>query len=228
MIERLLPWAVVGFVIVFLGIGLFAPRVWEPSDEVDHLEALNLSQAEQASLLLLARRQLEAVLDGESPIAVDYSEFPENLIQHAACFVSLYKGEKLRGCMIDAFVPHEPLVQNLLRNAVLAATEDERFAPVTLDELQDIRIEISVLGPLQAVRFDSADELLTKLSPGADGVVLTTSSGQSAYLPWVWEVFPDPEVLLTQLCEKQSASADCWRTQPLPKVELFRVFRFAG
>ena len=115
MIERLLPWAVVGFVIVFLGIGLFAPRVWEPSDEVDHLEALNLSQAEQTSLLLLARRQLEAVLDGESPIAVDYSEFPENLIQHAACFVSLYKGEKLRGCMIDAFVPHEPLVQNLLK-----------------------------------------------------------------------------------------------------------------
>ena len=52
MIERLLPWVVVGFVIGFLGIGLFAPRVWEPSDEVDHLEALDLSQAEQTLLLL--------------------------------------------------------------------------------------------------------------------------------------------------------------------------------
>ena len=227
MIERLLTWAVVGFVIGFLGIGLFAPRVWEPSDEVDHLEALDLSQAEQTLLLLLARRQLEAVLDGGSAIVIDYSQFPENLMQHVACFVSLYKGETLCGCMIDAFTPHEPLVQNVLRNAVLAATGDERFSPVEAGELERVRIEISVLGPLQAASFDSADELLAKFSPGVDGVVLTTSTGQSAFLPWVWQRFPDPEQFLAQLCEKQGAEADCWRTTPLPKVDIFRVTDFS-
>jgi len=227
MIERLLPWAVVGFAIVFLDIGLFAPRVREPNDEVDHLEALNLSQAEQTFLLLLARRQLEAVLEGGSAIIINCSQFPENLMQHAACFVSLYKGEKLRGCMIDAFVPHEPLVQNVLRNAVLAAMSDERFSPVEAGELERVWIEISVLGPLQAVSFDSADELLARLSPGVDGVVLTTSTGQSAFLPWVWERFPDPEQFLAQLCEKQGAPADCWQTTPLPGVELFLVTCFS-
>jgi len=227
MIERLLPWVVVGFVIGFLGIGLFAPRVWEPSDEVDHLEALDLSQAEQTFLLLLARRHLEAVLSGESPIVVDASHVSERLNQHVACFVSLYKGEKLCGCMIDAFTPHEPLVQNVLRNAVLAATGDERFSPVEACELERVRIEISVLGPLQAASYDSADELLAKFSPGVDGVVLTTSTGQSAFLPWVWEQFPDPEQFLAQLCEKQGAEADCWRTTPLPKVDIFRVTDFS-
>lgn len=227
MIERLLPWAVVGFVIVFLGIGLFARRVWEPNDEVDHLEALNLSQPEQTLLLRLARRQLEAVLDGGSQIVIDSSLFTENLAQHAACFVSLYKGETLRGCMIDAFAPHEPLVQNVLRNAVLAATGDERFPSVEAGELEHVRIEISVLGPLQALSFDSADELLAKFSPGVDGVVLTTSAGQSAFLPWVWGQFPDPEQLLAQLCKKHGAPVGCWQTEPFPTVEIFRVTRFS-
>jgi len=227
MVERILPWVVVGFVIAFLGIGLFARCVWEPYGEVDHLGSLNLSQGEQTLLLLLARRQLEAVLDGGFPIVIDCSQLPENLTQQAACFVSLYEGETLRGCMIDAFVSHEPLVQNVLRNAVLAATGDERFPSVEAGELEAIRIEISVLGPLQAVSFDSADELLTKFSPGVDGVVLTTSTGESAFLPWVWQRSPDPEQFLAQLCEKQGAPADCWQTTPLPGVQLFPVICFS-
>jgi len=186
-----------------------------------------LSEAEQTLLLQVARRQLEAVLSGESPMVVDSSQVSERLNQHAACFVSLFKDDTLRGCMIDDFRPHEPLVQNVLRNVVLAATGDDRFPPVTADELEAIRIEISVLGALQELSCESSQELSEKLSPGVDGVILTTPSGQSVYLPWVWEIYPEPDVFLSRLCEKQSAPADCWQTKPLPKVELFRVSSFS-
>ena len=167
------------------------------------------------------------MLGGAAPIDVDASQVAERLNRHAACFVSLSEGEVLRGCMIDTFAPHEPLVRNVLRNAVLAATGDGRFPPVAVDELATIGIEISVLGPLQQARYDSADELLTKLSPGVDGVVLTTATGQSAYQPWGWVRFPDPGQLLARLCEKQGAQADCWESEPFPTVEIFRAIRFS-
>ena len=227
MVERLLMGTIVGFVIVFFFIGLLLVQEQPPVAGPISFEPMALSEAEQALLLQLARSQLERLLDGEPSIKVDLTEFSETLRREASCFVSLFEDDALRGCMIDDFQPHEPLVQNVLRNAVLAATGDERFPPVEAGELERVRIEISVLGPLQAASFDSADELLAKFSPGVDGVVLATSTGQSAFLPWVWQRFPDPEQFLAQLCEKQGAEADCWRTTPLPKVDIFRVTDFS-
>lgn len=227
MIEHLQVGTIIVLVTVFVALGLLLVSEQEPVSRSMPFQPVELSEAEQTLLLQLARWELKAVLNGQTRPAVDPDSLPPRLTQEGTCFVSLYKGEKLRGCMIDDFQPHEPLVQNVLRNTVLAATGDDRFPPVTADELPDIRIEISVLGALQELSFDSADELLVKLSPGVDGVVLTTPSGQSVYLPWVWELFPDPDVFLTQLCKKQSAPADCWQTKPLPKVELFRVSSFS-
>ena len=202
MIGHLQVGVIIVSVTVFVVLGLLLIIEQAPVTNSMPFQPVELSEAEQTLLLQLARLELEAVLNGQPRPVVEPDSLPPRLTQEGSCFVSLYDDDRLRGCMIDDFQPHEPLVQNVLRNTVLAATGDERFASVTADELPDIRIEISVLGALQELSCESSQELLEKLSPGGDGVVLTTSTGQSVYLPWVWEIFPEPEVFLAQLCEK--------------------------
>jgi len=227
MSERLLIWAIFGFVAILFLVGLLFTWVRVPDSGPIPVEPLALSEEEQTLLLELARWQLEEVLAGRPAITVDPGELPENLKREAACFVSLINDESLRGCMIDAFRPHEPLYQNVLRNAVLAATGDERFPPVSANELPSIRIQISVITPPQPLVFHDPEDLLAKLTPGVDGVILTTATGLSTYLPMVWDQFPDPEVFLSRLCEKQGAAADCWRAKPPPQVEIYHAIGFS-
>lgn len=217
---------VAAVVAILLVAGLLLTWRRVPASEPLSLEPVALSEMEQTFLLRLARRQLEAVLAGEPEISVEATGLSANLKREGACFVTLYKNGALRGCIIDTFYPHEPLYRNVLRNVLLAATADERFPPVTLDELEAIRIEISVLNTLRALSFAGSEDLVKKLTPGKDGVVLTTSSGRSTYLPQVWEVFPDPAEFLSRLCEKQGAAADCWKSNPRPQVETYRVLHF--
>ena len=185
-----------------------------------------LSLDEQRLIIRLAHRQLEAVLAGKAEIEVDQGELSPALMREAACVVTLTKGGALRGCIIDNFIPHEPLYKNVLRNVVLAATNDPRFLPVSMDEIDAIRIEISVLDAPRPLLFDSPDDLLAKLNPGKDGVILKTCYGLSTYLPQVWEALPDPAVFLSNLCEKQGAPADYWRSDPSVQVEIYHVFHF--
>ena len=185
-----------------------------------------LSLDEQRVIIRLAHRQLEEVLAGKGEVEVERTDLSPALMREAACFVTLTKGGVLRGCIIDNFIPHEPLYKNVLRNVVLAATKDPRFLPVNMDELDAIRIEISVLDAPRPLLFDSPDDLLAKLNPGKDGVILKTCYGLSTYLPQVWEALPDPAVFLSNLCEKQGAPADCWRSDPSVQVEIYHVFHF--
>jgi len=210
----------ISLLVVVIATGIFAVRMNRKSVDAP------LSLDEQRLIIRLAHRQLEAILAGKGEAAVDQGELSPALMREAACFVTLTKEGALRGCIIDNFIPHEPLYKNVMRNVVLAATEDPRFLPVSMDEIDAIRIEISVLDAPQPLLFDSPDDLLAKLNPGKDGVILKTNHGLSTYLPQVWEALPDPAVFLSRLCEKQGAPADCWRSDPSVQVEIYHVFHF--
>jgi len=226
MRELLLGAMVIGLAAILLTCGLLLNHEKAPAAGTNTLKPLSLFESEQVYLLQLARQQLEAVLAGEPGIVVDAAAVSVNLRREAACFVTLYEDGILRGCMIDAFYPHESLYRNVRRNAVLAATGDERFSPVTIGELDAIRIEISVLDVPQVLKFEGPDDLLEKLHPGADGVILTTEAALSTYLPHIWEAYPDPAKFLSHLCEKQGAAADCWKRNPLPQIEIYHVLHF--
>jgi AmmeMemoRadiSam system protein A len=185
-----------------------------------------LNATEQAELLGLAREQLVAVANGDGMIEVDESALSPRLLESRSAFVSLFADAGLRGCMIDSFEAHEPLYRNVLRNTILAATEDERFPVVTPEEVGDIRIAISLLTPPEELGFADPDELIAKLEPGLDGVILTVGDATSAYLPDVWETFPDPADFLSRLSEKAGLSPDRWREVPYPTIKTYRVFRF--
>ena len=122
-------------------------------------------------LLELARKSIAAaVAGGEAP--KDGADVAEKLRAERACFVTLRKHGELRGC-IGSIFPHEPLCQAVIRSAKAAATEDPRFPPVTAKEAGELRVEISVLTVPKRLEFSSPQDLLAKLRPGIDGVVLS-------------------------------------------------------
>ncbi len=186
-----------------------------------------LSMQARTALLTLARQQLVAITSGAGPITVDPQGLPPELRYDAACFVTLTEDGVLRGCMLDSFTAHEPLYANVLRNVILAARDDPRFAPVARDEVPTIRIELSVLSAPTPLSFRDPQDLLRRLTPGQDGVILKTRWGFSTYLPQIWETFPDPASFLSHLCEKQGVPADTWKTDPTITVEIYRVTHFS-
>jgi len=188
---------------------------------------VELTSDEKAFLLDLARRTLHAHLTEESPPEVEKASLGSRLTVEAACFVTLTEDGSLRGCILDSFVPHEPIYRNVMRNVILAATGDPRFAAVDSAELDQLTIEVSVLGRPYPISVDDPDELVEALRPGVDGVILTTAHGSSTYLPQVWEQIPDPEEFLSELCRKHGAPGDCWRTDELLRVEVYQVNHFS-
>ena len=169
-----------------------------------------LNEDEQNFLLKLARRTMESYLkDGKMP-EVDESELSENLKRVQGGFVTLNKHGELRGC-IGHITPHEPLYMCVAENTINAAVYDNRFPPVSYEEIEDIKIEISVLSVPEKLEHSSPEDLLKKLVPLKDGVVLKSGWKQSTFLPQVWEQLPDKTEFLEQLCLKQGSSKNCWK-----------------
>ena len=116
-----------------------------------------------------------------------------------ACFVTLRRGDRLRGC-IGTVDPYRALGADVAGNAIAAATRDHRFDPVTVDELPGLRVEVSVLSP-------RTPTTARDLRPGTDGVVLagTGPDGRprrATFLPQVWESLPDTGEFLAALRHK--------------------------
>ncbi len=185
-----------------------------------------LSPSEQAELLQLARAQLAATAAGGGMIEFDESSLTSRHLRPGIAFVTLIARGELRGCMVDEFEAHEPLARNVLRNTILAACEDDRFAPVSEVELDNIRIAISVLSTPEPLTFADPEELIANLRPGVDGVLLTLDNVTATYLPEIWETFPDPADFLSHLSEKAGFSPDRWREEPYPTISTYQVFRF--
>jgi hypothetical protein len=183
-----------------------------------------LSKNEQEFLLSLARKTLDSyLLNGTRP-TVDENELTPNLRKIQGCFVTLNKFGNLRGC-IGHILPQEELYKCVIDNAISAALYDKRFKPVEYNELKDIEIEISVLSVPKILEHDSPEDLLNKLRPGIDGVVLKSGIHQSTYLPQVWEQLPDKEEFLSRLCLKGELSQNCWK-DPNTEVLTYQAFVF--
>jgi AmmeMemoRadiSam system protein A len=138
------------------------------------------------------------------------AELPPKLAETKACFVTLTEQGQLRGC-IGHLVPQEPLYRAIEDNAQGAAMRDPRFTPVQPQEVDRIKIEISVLTEPQPLAFNSPTELLDKLQPHSDGVVLRIGARRATYLPQVWDQIPDKVEFLNQLSEKAGCDSSAWR-----------------
>ena len=180
---------------------------------------------ERRQLLALARRVVEAVVRfGELP-SLDDPTLPALAAVPRGCFVTLTRRGQVRGCIGNLF-PRLPLVQALAENARAAALEDRRFERVTPDELPDLIIEISVLTEPRPLPFTSPNELLAKLRPHQDGVILRRGAQSATFLPQVWAKLPDKITFLNHLAGKAGWSSDAWR-QPGIEVQVYQAEAFA-
>lgn len=127
----------------------------------------------------------------------------------AACFVTLTREGKLRGC-IGSIEAWRPLREDLAGNAVAAALRDPRFPPLTAADLPAVRIEVSILSPPEPLDAASEAEAAAALRPGVDGVVLRAGSRRGTFLPQVWEQLPDPGTFLAHLRLKAGLHSDRW------------------
>jgi AmmeMemoRadiSam system protein A len=187
----------------------------------------NFEAKERKFLLDLARGTLSRVSTnaGAPGPGVNPKELSPKLSESKACFVTLTENGELRGC-IGHIVPQEALYQAVVDNARNAATRDPRFEPVRPEEVKRIKIEISVLTEPQPLGFSSPEELLNKLEPGEDGVVLRIGSRGATYLPQVWEQLPDKVQFLNHLAEKAGCAPDDWRGRNV-SVSIYHVEAFA-
>jgi len=185
------------------------------------------SKKEKEYMLNLARQSISWYLKYNVIPKPNPDELTENLKENRPCFVTLTKRDfGLRGC-IGTFEFNSPLYKNIISRAIASATQDIRFLPVEYDELKDIKIEISILTEPKKLDFVDPQDLLNKLTPNQDGVILYTEYGPATYLPQVWEQLPDKELFLSSLCNKAGAPSNYWKTNYKNlKVEIYRAIHF--
>jgi len=169
-----------------------------------------LNDQEKRVLFDLAREAIAQAVRGDKVAPVDLSALPERLRRQGACFVTLRSPDgELRGC-IGTVEAHAPLAHDVQRNAVGSALRDPRFPPVAPPELEGLQIELSILTPPKPLDFDGPDELLAKIRPGVDGIIIQKGWQRATLLPSVWEKIPDPLRFLATLCLKAGLPADEW------------------
>ena len=142
----------------------------------------------------------------------------------AATFVTLEINGQLRGC-IGSLIATRSLADDVRQNAENAAFHDPRFSPVTLDEMNRIQIEVSVLTPPTPLTYTDSDDLIAKLHPRVDGVIIQKGMASATFLPQVWDQLPRPADFLTHLCLKAGLDGYAWR-EPLLKVSTYQVQYF--
>ncbi len=187
-----------------------------------------LTQAEKTILLQHARAAIQAVVvnDDELP-PIDLTQFSPALREDGASFVTLTRRSsgKLRGC-IGTLTAYQPLIEDVREHAVAAALEDFRFLPVESEELPKLKIEISRLSKPILLDYANAEDLVTKIRPGIDGVVIEDGQRRATFLPQVWEKIPNIDLFLTALCQKMGASVNLWRQKKLD-VSVYQVEEFS-
>ena len=139
-------------------------------------------------------------------------------------FVTLQINGQLRGC-IGSLTGTDAVQEGVKKNAVCAAFNDARFRPLTADEYDRIAIEISILSEPQPLAYKDGDDLLAKLRPQVDGVIIRKGVYGATFLPQVWDQLPHKDDFLSRLCLKAGLPADIWRREKL-NVETYQVQHF--
>jgi AmmeMemoRadiSam system protein A len=162
-----------------------------------------LSDPQKQALVDLARRAVSAQvagLPGPAPLDID-------LPAASGVFVTIKRHGELRGCLGTLHCTRG-VAGEVARCAADAASEDPRFSPVAADELPELSIEVSVLGPLEDI--DPRDP--SAITIGRHGLVAEQGLRRGLLLPqvateWGWT----PEQLLCQTCLKAGLPGDAWQ-----------------
>jgi hypothetical protein len=171
--------------------------------------AATLGAAARRTLLSVARSSIRHGLTHHRAPTIDPQTYPAELRATRAAFVTLNRDGRLRGC-IGHLEACQSLVQDVAENAYAAAFRDPRFPPLDADELADLEVHIAVLSAPEPISVASETDLLGRLRPGTDGLILEDRGRRGTFLPAVWESLPEPAQFLAQLKQKAGLPPDHW------------------
>lgn len=162
-----------------------------------------MKPSEKKLLLQLARETIIARVSGQPLPALEKPSAA--LLAQSGCFVTIKQHGQLRGC-IGSFVAQQPLWQTVREMAVSAATRDPRFYPMKPADLNDFRLEISVLSPLRQVAS------VSEIQVGTHGLYLIKGIAHGVLLPQVAVEYGwDRDTFLRQTCRKAGLPDDAWQ-----------------
>lgn len=171
-------------------------------------------------LVKIARQTIETYL--RCGKTLPRPKVPEKLQEPRGVFVTLTKHDELRGC-IGHPIPIMPLIDALIDAAISAATSDPRFPHVRPEELQDIKIEVSVLTKPETLGAKHPKDYPKLIKIGRDGLIVEGMGCAGLLLPQVAVEYNwDAEEFLSNTCIKAGLMPDCWLERGV------RVSRFSA
>jgi AmmeMemoRadiSam system protein A len=179
-----------------------------------------LSSEEEQFLLKLARASITAALNGDEKYR-EKTFYSATLQVWCGAFVTLHNPEhELRGCIgyVEGIMPLQPAIHQL---ALAAAFEDPRFDPLTAEELDAIKIEISVLSPLSVIHDPQEIEV------GRHGLLIRRGGQSGLLLPQVAAEYQwDRQTFLRQTCRKARLPMDAWQ-ESTTQIQVFSAIIFS-
>lgn len=183
-----------------------------------------LTDGEKQILLRIARDAIVSRIKKKPAPPLEDESLTPALKENGASFVTLTIHGNLRGC-IGALEAYQPLADDVREHAVAAAFEDPRFPPVSEAELNRVQIEVSRLTEPEELQYSDGNDLLAKLRPHRDGVILKHGFRRATFLPQVWDKLPEPDEFLRQLCYKMGERPNLWQETKL-QVYIYQVEEF--
>lgn len=180
-----------------------------------------LSEEQGQFLLKLAREAITVYLKEGRVIPIP--ETTDTLMhENMGVFVTLNKENCLRGC-IGYPEPVLPLINAVVDAAISAAVRDPRFNCVTLEELETIELELSVLTKPELIPVDDPTEYLDNIIIGEDGLIVESGPYRGLLLPqvateWGW----NKEEFLSNTCNKAGLSSECWLSDDV------KIYKFSS
>jgi AmmeMemoRadiSam system protein A len=168
-----------------------------------------LADEERRVLRSIAWESIRRGLEQGVPSDPDPDAFEPALQEIGASFVTLRIGEQLRGC-VGSFEARFALVQDVARNAYAAAFRDHRFPALADPELAKLDLHISILTPLEPFPVEDRTDLLRRIQPGRDGLLLEDTPYRAIFLPQVWDSLPAPQDFLEELLLKAGLARNHW------------------
>ena len=192
------------------------------------VDSQNMSPEQGQLLVKLARHTLSQQLSKQIPQkeidSLNTSLSDPCFNSSCGTFVTLTIDGKLRGC-IGNLTSNASVVSGVRQNAINAAFHDPRFSSLSLPELDRVSIEVSILSEPRPLDYREPADLLNKIRPHIDGVILRKGSASATFLPQVWEQIRKPQNFLAQLCLKAGLAADAWQQSKL-EVSTYQVQHF--
>jgi MEMO1 family protein len=168
-----------------------------------------LNEKDKTLIFDVIHKSIEHGLESGNTYKPNVENTTEHLKKNYAVFITLKLNGQLRGC-IGTTEAHLPLIEAVAKYAYAAAFSDPRFNPLTNDEYKQVEISLSILTPAVPLPFDDEQDLINKLRPDIDGIIISKGNARATFLPVVWESIKQPDQFISELKRKAGInSTDC-------------------